>query len=513
MKKRLLFLSALLVAMVTIVQSQTTFAGGTGTEDDPYQIATAEQFEDFAVNMVSNSYSNTTKGKYYKITADLDFTGVTHRVNTQGAAFCGTLNGDNHTIKNLVVVIDDGRKSGLFSINKGTIKNLHMDNSCSMTVAADYSGKPAFGSFAITNYGFIKDCTSACSYNDPRTGSNYSEKVGGIAGNVYYDYNFYQDTGLYPNIENCSFSGTLNGNIHYVGGIAGYINRSCDIINCQFTGAIHSTFSSNTGGNIGGIIGRAYESDYVCKNCVTSGTITTESANLTWVGAICGNPYLAIFIKTCTYDTEKAVVTVGGKVLPGGARAIGTDTPGTATDSNGAYANKYELIFTGTNHWKTGWASRNHDMPEGVKAYIVTDVDENTGTVYVEEVQHIYASVAMLFERTNTDKAAYYAPINNDITESQKREACANWSRRFTTGGYLDDNYSTGYYLILHNDAFVRLSNGGQMPSGTCYIDLSRSGKVYYNNFYSRFEIVKGGDATGISNMKNVKMHNDIYDL
>lgn len=50
----------------------TAFAGGSGTEADPYQIETAEQLAKLAKDVNSGVVGQTHSGEYFKLTKDID---------------------------------------------------------------------------------------------------------------------------------------------------------------------------------------------------------------------------------------------------------------------------------------------------------------------------------------------------------------------------------------------------------------------------------------------------------
>lgn len=92
----------------------------------------------------------------YILTADIDFSGVSHTpIGTIDAPFTGTFDGDGYIIKNLTLASDDNFR-GLFGVNKGTIKKVTMDSSCSI------SGNAYVGAIAGKNLsgGIIENCIS-----------------------------------------------------------------------------------------------------------------------------------------------------------------------------------------------------------------------------------------------------------------------------------------------------------------------------------------------------------------
>lgn len=161
------------------------FDGGTGTEDDPYQIRTTGQLLLMAqrINTQDEAYVKAS----YVLTADIDLSDSvwepagTGRGNEslnmpEKNCFRGNFDGGNHRITGLQVSVtstDDAAVAGLFGIVRGArIRNLVLE----ATVAADCT---APGSYAIAgglcgiNAGSqITDCTfsgsvSACSSSDP----------------------------------------------------------------------------------------------------------------------------------------------------------------------------------------------------------------------------------------------------------------------------------------------------------------------------------------------------------
>jgi hypothetical protein len=103
------------------------FAGGTGTEEDPYLIETPEQLGRFAYNINHNSYGDWHKASY-KLMSDIDLEGhawmavgrdgATH--GDGGRIFTGRFDGNAHTINNMYAVnherFTDGRISGFIGI-------------------------------------------------------------------------------------------------------------------------------------------------------------------------------------------------------------------------------------------------------------------------------------------------------------------------------------------------------------------------------------------------------------
>lgn len=102
------------------------FAGGTGTESDPYQISNGAELAWLAEQV--NSGDKYSQGKYFKLTADIDLGDKewTPIGNDDGNynyyEFKGTFDGDGHIICNLNV--PDTALPGLFGQATGVIQNL-----------------------------------------------------------------------------------------------------------------------------------------------------------------------------------------------------------------------------------------------------------------------------------------------------------------------------------------------------------------------------------------------------
>ena len=271
------------------------FAGGTGTEEDPYLIKTKTHLSN-----VRNSLD-----AHYKMVADIVFTdedfaegGLFYNNGTGWepiGTFSGTFNGDGHTISNLYIkdtAASSDMDIGLFSISSGTIKNLGMvDTSISLS-----SFNACCGSVVGNNSGAIIAC-----YN---TGSVTSGRyTGGIAG-----YNS-------GTIINCYNSGKILGSAESAdlcsGGIVGYSNGGI-ISQCYNMGLVSST-NSQYYSYAGGIVGyhRWRTVDYYIEGeinlCYNTGRVeSTNMGGRSTAGGIAG--YSDVAISDC-YNTAEISAT------------------------------------------------------------------------------------------------------------------------------------------------------------------------------------------------------------
>lgn len=200
-----------------------SYAGGDGSKTNPYEIATAEQLAKLARD-VNNG--NTFRGKYFKLTADIDLSGgiwmpigkYYNYGNVNNRLFFGKFDGNGHVIKNMHIQwedADDNAKSvwGLFSTLQGesstnltTVTNLIIENA---TVEKKRGFKPIGPDYYVgvvageiypnTELSNIIIHGSEITDNDETYELNRETKIGGIAGNVqnegtYRIFNIAADT-------------------------------------------------------------------------------------------------------------------------------------------------------------------------------------------------------------------------------------------------------------------------------------------------------------------------------
>ena len=253
-----LFSSILLFSYIPALAA--TYSGGSGSQSEPYQIATADDI--ITLGQTTEDYD-----KYFIMTADIDladsgtFTQAVIAGDTDtdyyfdGTEFTGSFDGDGHTISNLTVSGDD--YCGLFGYigEGGIVSNLGLEN-VSIT-GGGYVG----GLCGYNYYGSITSCYASGSV----TGSyNF---VGGLCG--------YNDNG---SIISCYASGSVTGTFGSVGGLCGY-NRG-SITSCYASGSVTGTYNY-----VGGLCGYNYYGSIT--SCYASGSVTGGG----YVGGLCGYNY------------------------------------------------------------------------------------------------------------------------------------------------------------------------------------------------------------------------------
>ena len=261
--------------------------------------------------------ANNPSGKY-KLENDLDFTGDTLQFTT--TVFTGELDGNGHMIKNITknLATKDINKIAMFYSNKGTIKNLTIEN---INVTSDKETSYPEGIIAQINEGIIENCT--VSGNVTITSEGFNNCVGGIVGNLFGGtikncvnrvnitcksgtvggISVYRAGGT---IENCTNAGNLVGDT--VNGIC--MSYEGTLANCTNIGNI-------TASNIGsGMV--TYNQGHIL-NCQNHGTITSEN------GMVAG---IAIYNHTTIENCVNEGQLTGCHIVAGIA--------GTNGDPNGA---------------------------------------------------------------------------------------------------------------------------------------------------------------------------------
>ena len=301
------------------------FAGGSGTAEDPWQIATAEQLDRVRDDLKA----------HYVLTDDIDLSGYENwipigafqslsdapedsEVPHPDFAFTGTFDGAGHTIANLTVSCEAPMGAGLFGCASGT-----------------ESGAASIGHFTL------KDVNVSGFY-----------LVGGAVGLQFMS---------------CSVTDIhLVGENHLTGmqGIGGIVGTGFDLISdCSATADI--TVSGDDGACAGLIAGGTTMSSI--KNCEVTGGSITADGNATWgFGALCGAPWGAPEITDC--KVSGTVITVNGENirLVGGLVGFGGSYDPTApAQISGCTVEDVSIIVSETTDSVGGLIGAGKEMMEG----------------------------------------------------------------------------------------------------------------------------------------------------
>lgn len=282
--------------LVTLTTFPINFKGS-GTEADPYQIATASDLETLAKTCGEDArwhWDNTS----FKMTSDIDMSSIKDFKGIAGGSctfansvpgdlyvFRGNLDGDGHKISNMtlntVVYDENGEPSnwtkgsynytGFFCTVGGNavIKNLTIDNTCKIIGSGTTGGLIGYqaeeGTVKILN----------CEIGADVKGGSMSGGIFGYGHNSKYT--------AVTELRNCVFSGILRSNQANIGGIVSTADGKGSIVaNCANAGAV--IIEKLTGSapftisNCAGISGQGIDTIY---NCVNYGPFIVNVRGLT----------------------------------------------------------------------------------------------------------------------------------------------------------------------------------------------------------------------------------------
>lgn len=281
------------------------YSGGSGTEEDPYQIGTVGDW------IMLSWFSTDWDKKYFILAEDIYFNGEDlEPIGNSSVPFTGEFNGNGHVLSNgriyhvsddyvgyfgyldtggkirnleikSVDVIGKDYTGGLVGMNSGIVSSCY--------VTGEVSGDNRTGGLAGYNYGIIESCNAMCKrvsgdnnvggligYNDGIVQSSYftvegvlagawgGYYVGGLVGRnstdgiIMYCYSTGESTGTEyvgglvgsnsGSISFCYAMGPSSGD-KYVGGLAGY--NGDFLMDCYSTGWV------NGENDVGGLVGKS----------------------------------------------------------------------------------------------------------------------------------------------------------------------------------------------------------------------------------------------------------------
>ena len=232
------------------------FAGGAGTKDDPYQIATAGQLAKLAKEVNSGIPEQTHSGEYFKLTAPIDLSGKRWVPigygNLSSKSFSGYFDGNNQVITGLYV--DERGKNvcaGLFGVVVAISDETVLKNFC-IKNAAIYAG----------------DSTDSNASANPNI---YGAGV--LAGSLA---TMGGSSATFIGVENCQGTGQVDSRM-YAGGLIGDASRA-HVSDCSADVSVTGMCVS------GGFVGNAFQGSY--KNCTAKGSVSGGWATGGFAGCV-----------------------------------------------------------------------------------------------------------------------------------------------------------------------------------------------------------------------------------
>lgn len=247
------------------------FAGGTGTAEDPFTVATAEQLKAFAADVNGGAdYA----GKFIKLTADIDLKNEEWTpIGTNEHPFSGSFDGQNHTVSNLKITT--GNYAGLFGyVSTATIKNVKLAN-------ADVSGGERMATLIgkITGNATVTNCSNDAASSVTGSGSN----TGGLIGEIVIG-----TVNLSNLVNNAAVENTKASNSR-AGGIVAQVTQENDIgATVTMTDCVNNGAVKTNNGYAGGIVSAYQQGTLTFDNCVNNGTLdgAYEGNMLGWYTSI-----------------------------------------------------------------------------------------------------------------------------------------------------------------------------------------------------------------------------------
>jgi len=251
-------------AGIPIPEPEAAPLPGAGTEEDPYQVWTGE---DFALL----SWHTSVLDKHIKLMANLDLTGIAICPVGDLGPFAGVFDGNDHIVRNADINMPGSYRVGLFGHVGlgGLIRNVGMED-------PTISGDRSVGSLAGYNEGNISRCYATglvhgdynaggligCNYDGSVTNCYAAASVSGdgnVGGLVGHN--------LDGRINHSYATGSASGDDN-VGGLAGY-NLYGGISNSYSTCSVDGQYC------VGGLVGRGERGSI--GNCYATGSVGGNS--------------------------------------------------------------------------------------------------------------------------------------------------------------------------------------------------------------------------------------------
>lgn len=282
------------------------FAGGTGTAEDPYQIANGAELAYLASSVNSGE---TYEDEYFVLTANINLNGLswTPIANSFSDAlfggsdyrvFAGNFDGKGYTISNVSIGSEttplESDVLGLFGATEGKISNLNLDTVSIHGVAKIASGYVVgiAGGLVGSSAGSIENCHVtglAMDMSAPSNGYAAAYWVGGLVGAL-------DGAQL---INECSVSGSITEKAGKgsIGGLIGELGKAAKITYSRSDVTVNVKADSRGGANVGGFIGKGNgktDAETIIQNCYAMGNVTGGAYTGGFAGGLWG-----LNIKNC----------------------------------------------------------------------------------------------------------------------------------------------------------------------------------------------------------------------
>ena len=305
---------------------------GKGTEDEPYQIGTAQEMAwlAYAVNNQMES-----EGYCAVLTADIDLGycqwPVIGVLSGNGQrAYTGTFDGQGHTVSGLNITSLGGRqKLGLFGVAQdAVIENLTVRGNIDLTGVRSYDTTTGYIIGGVLGSGegggvTIRSCVSQVDISVSFVNDQKAENsaVGGLVGRLsgsgnHEITNCRNEGRIYTAFEPGAYYLGGSGGNGGQGGIVGFIGASAQLERCVNTGTVYAGRAAG----VGGIVGNAGDSGVTItlNQCANQGAVSNDTGGVLLrkggTGGIIGlAPTGSVTVSNC-YNTG----AVAGSAIVGG---------------------------------------------------------------------------------------------------------------------------------------------------------------------------------------------------
>ncbi len=383
MKKMLSLLLAIIMVIglcpITVFAQQSVplaLENGTGTQEDPYLIYTAEDLSEFR-DKVNSATAKSTSTLCAKLMANIDLSSlegswdpIGHHLSYSNCVYYGgTFDGNGFTISGLKIDSALTYQALIGYVKGATVKNLTVEGSVKTTTtsSAYAAGIVAYGypvtmenctnkaEVTVTQKGYAAGVVAYLYTGSKVSGCFNTAKVtaeGGYVGGIV-------GTASGVAIEGCFNSGDIvttgepNSYTYGIGGIAGGVSGASTVSRCGNTGNIASTIKRaggvvgsaggtisscfNTGNvtgiySVGGVAGCAGNSNTKITDCYNTGNVICNAPTATFsdsnakgiggvIGDASGSSTTGVTLANCynagnvtNNDTATAEIGVGGVI-------------------------------------------------------------------------------------------------------------------------------------------------------------------------------------------------------
>ena len=335
------------------------FAGGTGTAEDPYQIANGAQLAYLASSVNSGE---TYTGKNFVLTANIDLNGLPWTPiadsfsdallgGSDYRVFAGNFDGKGYTISNVSIGSEttpfESDVFGFFGATEGKISNLNLDTVSIHGVAKIASGYVVgiAGGLVGSSARSIENCHVtglAMDMSAPSNGYAAAYWVGGLVGAL-------DGAQL---INECSVSGSITEKAGRgsIGGLIGELGEEAKITYSRSNVTVNVKADYYGGADVGGFIGKGNgnkNAETVIRNCYATGNVTGGAYAGGFAGSLWG-----LNIKNCyaSGNVSQAAAAM--------ASFVGTDAP--AGYAYGSITNCFTIgIVTGSSPSRYAFAMQD----------------------------------------------------------------------------------------------------------------------------------------------------------